>query len=78
LFACSSFVAVELAKANPSKEFDLKFVIRPSPGHMAVRMGEARMLQWLNSFIFFNRINGELNKLHVKWLGRPMDPLPTL
>jgi polar amino acid transport system substrate-binding protein len=36
------------------------------------------MLQWLNSFIFFNKVNGELNKLHVKWLGRPMDPLPSL
>jgi polar amino acid transport system substrate-binding protein len=78
LFACSSFVAVELAKKNPNKEFDLKFVIRPSPGHMGVKMGEANMLQWLNSFIFFNKVNGELNKLHVKWLGRPMDPLPSL
>lgn len=78
LFACSSFIAVELAKKNPSQEFDLKFVIRPSPGHMAVKMGESNMLQWLNSFIFFNKINGELDKLHVKWLGRPMDSLPTL
>jgi len=78
LFACSSFVAVELAKKNPNKEFDLKFVIRPSPGHMAVKMGEYSMLHWLDSFIFFNKVNGELNKLHMKWLGRPMDPLPTL
>jgi polar amino acid transport system substrate-binding protein len=78
LFACSSFVAVELAKKNPNKEFDLKFVIRPSPGHMAVKMGESNMLQWLNSFIFFNKVNGELDKLHRKWLARPMDPLPTL
>jgi polar amino acid transport system substrate-binding protein len=78
LFACSSFVAVELAKKNPGKEFDLKFVIRPSPGHMAVKMGESNMLQWLNSFIFFNKTNGELNKLHMKWLGRPMDPLSSL
>ena len=78
LFACSSFVAVELAKKNANKEFDLKFIIRPSPGHMAVKMGEHNMLQWLNSFIFFNKINGELDKLHVKWLGRPMDPLLTL
>jgi polar amino acid transport system substrate-binding protein len=78
LFACSSFVAVELAKKNPNKEFDLKFVIRPSPGHMAVKIGESAMLQWLNSFIFFETVNGDLNKLHVKWLGRPMDPLPPM
>lgn len=78
LYACSSFVAVELAKKNPGKEFDLKFVIRPSPGHMAVKIGESAMLQWLNSFIFFETVNGDLNKLHVKWLGRPMDPLPAM
>jgi polar amino acid transport system substrate-binding protein len=78
LFACSSFVAVELAKKNTNKEFDLKFVIRPSPGHMAVKMGEQNMVQWLNSFIFFNKVNGELDKLHHKWLGRGMDPLPSL
>lgn len=78
LFACSSFVAVELAKKNSGKEFDLKFVIRPSPGHMAVKMGEHNLLQWVNSFIFFNKINGELDKLHLKWLNRSMDPLLTL
>lgn len=78
LFACSSFVAVELAKKNTNKEFDLKFIIRPSPGSMAVKMGEHNMLQWLNSFVFFNKLNGELDKLHVKWLSRPMDPLPAI
>lgn len=78
LFACSSFVAVELAKKNLNKEFELKFVIRPSPGHMAVKMGEYNMLRWLDSFIFFSKINGDLDKLHVKWLGRPMDPLSAL
>jgi polar amino acid transport system substrate-binding protein len=75
LFACSSFVATELAKKNPNKEFDLKFVIRPSPGHMGVKMGETNLLQWLNSFIFFETINGDLNKLNVKWLGKPRQPL---
>lgn len=78
LYACSSFVAVELAKKNTNKEFDLKFIIRPSPGHMAVKPGEYRMLAWMNSFIFFNKSNGELDNLHKKWLGRPMDPLMTL
>ncbi len=78
LFAASSFVPVELAKKNPNKEFDLKFVIRPSPGCMGVKMGEHNMLRWLDSFIYFNKMNGELDKLHRKWLGRPMDPMPSI
>jgi polar amino acid transport system substrate-binding protein len=45
---------------------------------MGVRMGEFALLQWLNSFIFFNTMNGELDRMHQKWLGMPMLPLPTL
>lgn len=78
LFAASSFVPIELAKKNPNKEFDLKFIIRPSPGCMGVKMGEHNMLRWLDSFIYFNKMNGELDKLHQKYLGRPMDQLPSI
>ena len=78
LFATNSLIIPDLLKRAPNKEFDLKFVIRRSPAHMGVKMGEFALLQWLNSFIFFNTMNGELDKLHQKWLGAPMQPLPTL
>ena len=78
LFATNSIVAQALAKQNPSKEFDRKFVIRSSPAHMGVRMGEHNLVRWLDSFIFFNTMNGELERLHRKYLEMPMDPLPTL
>jgi polar amino acid transport system substrate-binding protein len=45
---------------------------------MGVKMGEHNMLRWLDSFIYFNKINGELDKLHQKWLGRGMDALPSI
>ena len=78
LFATNSLIVPDLLKRAPSKEFDLKFVIRRSPAHMGVKMGEFAMLQWLNSFIFFNKMNGELDRLHRKWLAAPMMPMPTL
>lgn len=78
LFATNSLIVPDLMKRAPNKEFDLKFVIRRSPAHMGVKMGEYALLQWLNSFIFFNTMNGELDKLHRKWLAAPMAPLPTL
>jgi polar amino acid transport system substrate-binding protein len=78
LFATNSLIVPDLMKRAPNKEFDLKFVIRRSPAHMGVKMGEHNLLQWLNSFIFFNTMNGELDKLHRKWLAAPMAPLPTL
>ena len=70
LFSTNSIVAIDLAKKNPTKEFDLKFNIRNSPAHMGVKMGEHSLVRWLDTFIFFNTQNTELDKLHQKWLGR--------
>ncbi len=78
LFSTNSIVAVDLAKRNPNKEFDLKFNIRQSPAHMGVKMGEHNLVRWLDSFIFYNTMNTELDKLHYKWLGRGMDPMQPL
>ena len=78
LIATNSLIIPDLVKRNPGKEFDLKFTIRRSPAHMGVRMGEHTLVRWLDGFIFFNTMNGELDKLHRKWLGIPMAPLPTL
>ena len=41
-------------------------------------MGEHNLVRWLDSFIFFNAMNGELDRLHQKWLGVPFAPLPSL
>ena len=78
LFSTNSIVAIDLAKKNPSKEFDLKFNIRNSPAHMGVKMGEHNLVRWLDSFVFFNTQNTELDKLHQKWLNRKMDAMPAL
>jgi len=78
LIATNSLIIPDLQKRNPNKEFDLKFTIRRSPAHMGVRMGEHNLVRWLDSFIFFSTMNGELDRLHQKWLGIPMAPLPSL
>jgi polar amino acid transport system substrate-binding protein len=78
LFSTNSIVAIDLAKKNPNKEFDLKFNIRQSPAHMGVKMGEHNLVRWLDSFIFYNTMNTELDKLHQKWLGRGMDAMQPL
>jgi len=78
LIATNSLIIPDLMKRAPNKDFDLKFVIRRSPAHMGVRMGEHNLVRWLDGFIFFNTMNGELDKLHQKWLSAKMIPLPTL
>ena len=78
LLAANSVVVAELAKQNPAAEFDFKFALRRAPAHITVRMGEHSLLRWIDTFIFQQTLNGELNALHEKWLGGPMRPLPPL
>jgi len=78
LFATNSLIIPDLQKRNPNKEFELKFTIRRSPAHMGVRMGEHNLVRWLDSFIFFNMMNGEIDRLHQKYLGMKLAPLPSL
>ena len=78
LFATNTLLIPDMQKRNPAKEFDMKFSIRRSPAHMGVRMGEHNLVRWLDEFIFFSTMNGELDRLHQKWLGMKMQPLPSL
>jgi polar amino acid transport system substrate-binding protein len=78
LFATNSLVVVELAKQNPGKEFDRKFVLARGPAHMAVAMGEQNLLNWLNTYIYSITMSGELDALTRKYLGHPYEPLPPL
>jgi polar amino acid transport system substrate-binding protein len=78
LFATNSLLIPDLKKRNPTKEFEVKFIIRRSPAHIGVRMGEHNLVRWLDSFIFFNTMNGEIDRLHQKYLGVPYAPLPSL
>ncbi|MBV8393158.1 MAG: transporter substrate-binding domain-containing protein [Alphaproteobacteria bacterium] len=78
LFSSISLIIPDLKRLNPNKEFEVKFPIRRSPAHMAVRMGEHNLVRWLDEFIFFNMMNGEIDRLHQKWLGVKLQPLPSL
>ncbi|MGH7318929.1 MAG: transporter substrate-binding domain-containing protein [Candidatus Rokuibacteriota bacterium] len=77
LIATANIVALDLMKKNPAKNIELKFVIRLSPAHIAIRQGEPDLLRWLDTFIFFHKLNGNINKLHEKWFNEKMQDLPT-
>lgn len=79
LIGTASIILKHVAKQNPGLEVDTKFVIRHSPPHMAVRYGNPDLLRWIDTFIFYNLVNGDLNALSLKWLDEPLpQPFPTL
>jgi polar amino acid transport system substrate-binding protein len=78
LWATLNTIAIDLSRKNPARETELKFKLRNSPAHMAVRQGDFQLLRWLDTYIFFIKGNGELNRLHKTWLGEPMGDVPVL
>ena len=72
LLATANAVAQDLKKRNPGKAFDPKFVIRFSPCHIGLRQDNPNLLRWLDTFVFYERINGTLDKLSQHWLDAPL------
>lgn len=63
-------------KAHPNSGLAVKFVFSLQPNSMMVRMGDYQLLQWLNDFIYWNKVDGTLNALSLKWTGQPLPDFP--
>lgn len=68
-------VADDLAKRFPDLHLERKFDAFSVYAGIAMRRNDTDLLQWVNTWIFFNQKNGFLNSLHKKWLGIPMPAL---
>ncbi|MCZ4316724.1 transporter substrate-binding domain-containing protein [Comamonadaceae bacterium G21597-S1] len=63
---------------NPNKKLELKFMMRVAPASIGVRQGDADWLRWMDTFVYYNKINGKLQELHRKWLDEDLQKdLPT-
>jgi len=78
MFAENSAIVVNAKKDHPDADIELKFRIRQSPAHIGVPMGEHNLLQWVNTFVFANRLNGRLPALQEKWFEEKQGDLPAL
>lgn len=78
LFAENSAIIANLRTERPEIEIAPVFEIRQSPAHVGVAMGEHNLLQWVNTFIFANVVNGKLPDLQEKWFGTERGNLPGL
>lgn len=76
VIATADLLALEIAKRNPAKNLETKFTIRLSPGAIGVRRGDPDLLQWVNTFVYFHKLNGDFSRLFEKWAGYPLPELP--
>lgn len=78
LFAENSAIIANLRTDRPDTQIAPVFEIRQSPAHVGVAMGEHNLLQWVNTFVFTNVVNGNLPALQEKWFGTERGTLPGL
>ena len=78
MLASPNVVFFDIQKKNPDKKLELKFIIRFVTNHIGIPKGEPELLRWVDTFVFYHRITGDLEALHRKWLNEKMPDLPSM
>ena len=55
-----------------------KFILLQQPNGITMRKDQWNLHQWVNTFVYFTKNNGELNALYEKWFHKPLPNLPYL
>ncbi len=63
-------------KQNPGANIDKKFLLLRQPNGITMRANQFNLHQWVNTFVYYVKNNGELDALHRKWFGTPFPELP--
>ena len=69
-------VSRQLNRNDPGKGYEVKIVLRPLHFGIGVRRGQSDLLQWLNTFVYTIKNNGELDAISRKWRELPLEELP--
>jgi polar amino acid transport system substrate-binding protein len=69
-------VSRRLNRNDPGKDYEVKIVLRPLHFGIGVRRGQTDLLQWLNTFVYAIKNNGELDAISRKWRELPLEELP--
>ncbi|MBI3706348.1 MAG: transporter substrate-binding domain-containing protein [Proteobacteria bacterium] len=65
-----------LNRDDPGKNYETKLILRPLHFGIGIRRGNSDLLQWLNTFIYTIKNNGELEAISRKWRQLPLGDLP--
>jgi polar amino acid transport system substrate-binding protein len=62
---------------HPEGNIERKFVLLQQPNGITMRKDQYNLHQWVNTFVYFTKNDGELNALYEKWFKKPLPNLPT-
>ena len=76
LIATGASVAGNMMAKNPQLGTEYKLLLKDSPNFIGVAKGEDKLRLKVNEIIAEGKKSGDLDKMAVKWLGRPAGDLP--
>jgi polar amino acid transport system substrate-binding protein len=76
LVATSAQTAGTVMAKHPQLNTEFKFTLKDSPNFIGVGKGEDKLKAKVNEIIADAKKSGDLDKMAVKWLGRPTGDLP--
>ena len=76
VIATGASVAGNMMQRNPQLGAEYKLLIKDSPNFIGVAKGEDKLRLKVNEIIAAAKASGEIDKLALKWLGRPAGELP--
>ncbi|CAM5780239.1 transporter substrate-binding domain-containing protein [Rhizobacter fulvus] len=77
LMGVGASVAGNFMAKNPQVSTEYKLLLKDSPNFIGVAKGEDKLKAKVNEIIAAAKASGELNKMALKWLGRPLGDLPS-
>jgi polar amino acid transport system substrate-binding protein len=76
LMATGASVAGTVMQKNPQLNTEFKLLLKDSPNFIGVAKGEDKLRLKVNEIIAQAKSSGDLDKMAMKWLGRPAGELP--
>jgi polar amino acid transport system substrate-binding protein len=76
LIATGASVAGNIMVKNPQLGTEYKLLLKDSPNYIGVGKGEDALRNKVNEIVLAAKQSGDLDKMSVKWLGRPAGNLP--
>ena len=67
----------EFYAKNGGGNIERKFILLQQPNGITMRANQWNLHQWVNTFVYFTKNNGELDVLWQKWFHQTLPNLPT-
>ena len=61
---------------HPEANIERKFTLLQQPNGITMRKDQFNLHQWVNTFVYFVKNNGELDAIYQKWFHKPLPNLP--